>query len=117
MILTILSLTPSLRSLLILDNNNTNKGAAFFATKDVLKGYAKQAFGSEYRELTTIAAVFLANLPYCTCLPACVYTGVRACVGSRRRPVYPNTNTTTLNANHHHHPHHPHQGPSATPPR
>lgn len=42
------------------------KGAAFFATKDVLKGFAKQYFGSEYRELTTIGAVFLANFPYCT---------------------------------------------------
>jgi len=43
-------------------------GAAFFATKDVLKGYAKQYFGSEYRELTTIAAVLVANFPYCTCV-------------------------------------------------
>ena len=43
----------------------TPAGAAFFATKDVLKGLAKANFGSDYRELTTIGAVFLANLPYC----------------------------------------------------
>lgn len=54
-------------------------GAAFFATKDVLKGYAKQYFGSEYRELTTIAAVFIANFPYCTYL--CLF--------------YPSTHTTS----------------------
>lgn len=42
----------------------TPAGAAFFATKDVLKGLAKSTFGSEYRELTTIAAVFVANFPY-----------------------------------------------------
>jgi hypothetical protein len=42
-------------------------GAAFFGTKDVLKGLAKSTFGSDYRELTTIGAVFLANLPYCNC--------------------------------------------------
>ena len=42
----------------------TPAGAAFFATKDVLKGLAKTAFGSEYKELTTIGAVFVANFPY-----------------------------------------------------
>jgi solute carrier family 25 S-adenosylmethionine transporter 26 len=42
----------------------TPAGAAFFASKDVLKGLAKTAFGSEYRELTTIGAVFVANFPY-----------------------------------------------------
>lgn len=42
----------------------TPAGAAFFATKDVLKGLAKATWGNEYRELTTIGAVFLANLPY-----------------------------------------------------
>lgn len=44
----------------------TPAGAAFFATKDVLKGLAKSTFGSEYRELTTIVAVFVANFPYWT---------------------------------------------------
>eukprot|EP00624_Nannochloropsis_granulata_P000986 evm.model.NODE_14381_length_13028_cov_28.153055.3 len=42
----------------------TPAGAAFFATKDVLKGLAKTTFGSEYRGLTTIGAVFVANFPY-----------------------------------------------------
>ncbi|KAM3573199.1 hypothetical protein VYU27_004802 [Nannochloropsis oceanica] len=42
----------------------TPAGAAFFATKDVLKGLAKTTFGSKYRILTTIGAVFIANFPY-----------------------------------------------------
>jgi hypothetical protein len=40
-------------------------GAAFFGTKDWLKGVAKRELGSQYRELATIGAVFLANIPYC----------------------------------------------------
>ncbi|EKU21044.1 s-adenosylmethionine mitochondrial carrier protein, partial [Nannochloropsis gaditana CCMP526] len=42
----------------------TPAGAAFFATKDVLKGLARNSFGNEFREATTIAAVFAANIPY-----------------------------------------------------
>lgn len=57
-------------------------GAAFFATKDVLKNYAKQTFGSEYRELTTIAAVFLANFPYCASPSSVCVCVFRVCLSS-----------------------------------
>jgi hypothetical protein len=40
-------------------------GAAFFGTKDVLKSLARSSFGDQYREITTIATVLIANLPYC----------------------------------------------------